>query len=341
MNTESELSGKSGLPLVRLSLIYPFLENLDAQKVDPDAILREYGLSREAIASTDVFVPAITVYKVIQAMSKAAQDPFLAVHVGESLDLSTWPVFTESVKHASSFGDFFFRFAAEAMQQASSVQMRLDTDGKHATFCAHRVFEPTIVPAQADAFYVGLFTTIFRNCTGDNWNPREVLVRLSDPGAVPSGYYDLTVSRGDRRGPSIQFPQKWLLLPVDIKGFNKPSNMDIDYKSPPRSLTDAIRSALKPHLHRADLTAEHAAEICGYEKRALGRKLKSAGTTITKEIATLKAEQAMRLLKETSLSIAEVGNAVGFSDPAIFSRAFKKWASESPRQFRKRYRMPS
>jgi AraC-like DNA-binding protein len=117
--------------------------------------------------------------------------------------------------------------------------------------------------------------------------------------------------------------------------------MEVDYQSPPRSLNDAIRQALQPHLHRTDLTTELAANICGYDKRVLARKLKTAGTTLTKEISTLKAEQAMRLLKETSLSIAEVGNAVGFSDPAIFSRAFKKWASESPRQFRNRYRMPS
>jgi AraC-like DNA-binding protein len=341
MNTGSEITGKTGLPLVRLSLLNPFLLNLDANKIDADSILRDYGLNREAMASPDVFVPAMTIYKVLEAMALAANNPYLAVHVGEVLNLTAWPVFTDSVKYASSFGDFFFRFAAESVNQASSVQMCLDTDGKYATFRAHRVFEPTIVPAQSDAFYVGLFTTIFRNCTGDNWNPREVLVRLSDPSAVPPGYYNLMISRGDRRGPSIRFPQQWLLFPIQINDLENHSSMEVDYQSPPRSLNDAIRQALQPHLHRTDLTTELAANICGYDKRVLARKLKTAGTTLTKEISTLKAEQAMRLLKETSLSIAEVGNAVGFSDPAIFSRAFKKWASESPRQFRNRYRMPS
>ena len=339
MNTESEISGKPGLPLVRLSLLNPFLLNLDANKIDSDSILRDYGLSREAMASPDVFVPAITIYKVLEAMSLAANNPHLAVHVGEMLDLTAWPVFTDSVKYASSFGDFFFRFAAESVNQASSVQMCLDTDGKRAIFRAHRVFEPTMVPAQADAFYIGLFTTIFRNCTGDNWNPREVLVRLSDPDAVPSGYHDIKVSRGDRRGPSIQFPQQWLLFPIHINGINNRSNMDVDYQSPPRSLTDTICSALKPHLHRTDLTAELAAEICGHDKRALGRKLKVSNTTLTKEIAGLRKEHSTWLLKETNYSIAEISNSVGFRDPAIFSRAFKKWIGLSPRDYRKQYRI--
>jgi len=338
MNTAKDISGNSGLPLIRLSLILPFLQHLDARKIDSDDILSEQGLSRDALTSTDIFVPAVTFYKVIEAMARTAQDPFLAVHIGENLDLAAWPVFTESVKHAASFGDFFFRFAAESVNQASSVQMRLDTDGEHATFRAYRVFEPSMVPAQADAFYVGLFTSIFQNCTAGKWNPHQVLIRLADPGAVPPGYHKLMISRGDRRGPSIRFPQKWLLLPMHISELDRHSINDVKYPTPPRSFIDAIRQALQPHINRTDLTAEIAAELCGYEKRALGRKLKASGSTLSKEIAKLREQQATRLFKETSQSIAEVSSSVGFSDPSIFSRAFKKWTGYSPRAYRKLYR---
>lgn len=338
MNTLKDISGNSGLPLVRLSLILPFLQHLDARKIASDSILSEHGLSREAMTSPDIFVPAVTVYKVIEAMARAAQDPFLAVHIGENLDLNAWPVFTESVKHAASFGDFFFRFAAESVNQASSVQMRLDTDGEHATFRAYRVFEPSMVPAQADAFYVGLFTSIFQNCTAGKWNPHEVLIRLSDPDAVPPGYHQLMISRGDRRGPSIRFPQQWLLLPMHINKIGRNSINDTKYQTPGRSFNDAIQQALQPHIHRTDLTAEVAAELCGYEKRALGRKLKAGGTSLSKEIAKLREQQAIRLLKNTRQSIAEVSSSVGFSDPSIFSRAFRKWTGMSPSEYRKKYK---
>ena len=337
MNTAKDISGNSGLPLIRLSLILPFLQHLDAQKIDSDDILSEQGLSRDALTSTDIFIPAVTVYKVIEAMARTAQDPFLAVHIGENLDLNAWPVFTESVKHAASFGDFFFRFAAESVNQASSVQMRLVTDGEHATFRAYRMFEPSMVPAQADAFYVGLFTSIFQNCTAEKWNPHEILIRLSDPDAVPPGYHNLMISRGDRRGPSIRFPQKWLLLPMHINEKERDSIDDIKYQTPPRSFNNAIRQALQPHIDRTDLTADVAAELCGFKKRTLGRKLKASGSTLSKEIAKLREERATRLLKETSQSIAEVSSSVGFSDPSIFSRAFKKWTGYSPRAYRKQY----
>lgn len=324
--------------MIRLSLILPFLQHLDGRRVDSDAILSEHGLRRDALTSTDIFVPAVTVYKVIEAMARTAKDPFLAVHIGENLDLTAWPVFTESVKHAASFGDFFFRFAAESVNQASSVQMRLDTDGEHATFRAYRVFEPSMVPAQVDAFYVGLFTSIFQNCTADKWNPHEVLIRLSDPDAVPPGYHKLMISRGDRRGPSIRFPQKWLLLPMNINEIGSNSINYIKYQTPPRSFNVAIRQALHPHLHRTDLNAEVAAELCGYEKRALGRKLKAMGSTLTKEINILRQEEASNQLKLTEKSVADIAIAIGYRDPSVFSRAFKQWTGLSPRAYRNQYR---
>ena len=194
-----------------------------------------------------------------------------------------------------------------------------------------------MVPAQADAFYVGLFTTIFRHCTGDKWDPREVLVRLGDPDAVPPGNHDLTVTRGDRRGPSIRFPQKWLLFPMHIKAVDDHLKDEVDYQSPPHSFNEAIRQALLPHLHRSDLTTEQAAKLCGYNRRVLGRKLKAMGSSLTKEIALLREEQASRLLKETSQPIAEVASSIGFSDPSVFSRAFKKWTGHAPREYRKLY----
>ena len=72
MNTAKDISGNSGLPLIRLSLILPFLQHLDARNIDSDVILSDHGLSRDALTSTNIFVPAVTVYKVIEAMARVA-----------------------------------------------------------------------------------------------------------------------------------------------------------------------------------------------------------------------------------------------------------------------------
>ena len=333
-DSATHFRGKTGLPLVRLSLLVPFMRELERRQIDVESVFSEYDLARETLFSPDVFVPAVVVYQLIERMAEAADDPYLGFHIGETLDLVSWPLFSDAVRMAATFGDFFFRFSSEAGNQANSVQMRLETDGLYATFRSYRLFIPNMAPAQADAFYVGLFSSIFQRCVGRHWNPNEVRISTCDPSAIPPDYNKLMITRGDRRGCSTRFPQSWLLLPFDIKEFQHRTQLEITYKSPPNSLNESIKQALLPHLHRTDLTTERAAKLCGYGKRALTRKLNANGTTLTDEIARLKEECAVRKLLDTDMPITDIANSLGFSDPSGFTRSFKKWTGMSPRKYR-------
>ena len=48
----------------------------------------------------------------------------------------------------------------------------------------------------------------------------------------------------------------------------------------------------------------------------------------------VRCEKARELLKETNLSIAEIGSAVGYVSPAHFSHQFKKMTGVSPSDWR-------
>lgn len=51
-------TGKPLLPLVRLGLILPFVEEMDRWRVDADAVLMSNALVRETVCDPNVFVPA-------------------------------------------------------------------------------------------------------------------------------------------------------------------------------------------------------------------------------------------------------------------------------------------
>jgi AraC-like DNA-binding protein len=59
-------------------------------------------------------------------------------------------------------------------------------------------------------------------------------------------------------------------------------------------------------------------------------------TTPRHYIARLRTEEAKRLLRTTSLSIAEVGARVGYEDPFHFSRFFKHQTGFPPSVYRRR-----
>jgi len=70
--------------------------------------------------------------------------------------------------------------------------------------------------------------------------------------------------------------------------------------------------------------------------RTLRRRLKAAGTTFQVILDQALRDRALEYLKKTHLPIAEISDLLGYSEPASFRQAFKRWTGKSPSQVRKR-----
>jgi AraC-like DNA-binding protein len=72
----------------------------------------------------------------------------------------------------------------------------------------------------------------------------------------------------------------------------------------------------------------------GVSRHTLFRKLKAEGVTFEKVLDELRHKMALNYLNGKKASVTETAYLVGFSDPAAFSRAFKRWTGSSPRTMR-------
>jgi AraC-like DNA-binding protein len=76
------------------------------------------------------------------------------------------------------------------------------------------------------------------------------------------------------------------------------------------------------------------ANMC--ESRFMRYFKRVTGETFVAHLTRLRIERAAQLLKETDLSIAQVANAVGFSDQSHFDRVFRRHFQVTPREARRR-----
>jgi AraC-like DNA-binding protein len=159
------------------------------------------------------------------------------------------------------------------------------------------------------------------------------LFRVADPECIPGREDNCRIALGDEMGVQVTLPSAWLFAKFEKPKFRSRSRGS-ESRDLPRTLIDSVRIALRPHLHETDLTVEKAAELCGHKRRSLARQLRANGTTLSHEIAKLRAARAERDLAETNLRVAEIAQRVGFRDPTVFSRAFKSWTGQSPSAFR-------
>ena len=61
------------------------------------------------------------------------------------------------------------------------------------------------------------------------------------------------------------------------------------------------------------------------------------GTSIAAHMKEHRMEQAAKLLRETSLSIAEIAGRVGYDSQSRFTAAFKEYSGKLPKDYRRNY----
>ena len=107
---------------------------------------------------------------------------------------------------------------------------------------------------------------------------------------------------------------------------------DLDKSSSTRAHVEKL---LLPMLRTGEANVEVVARKIGVSRHTLFRKLKEEGVTFERVLDELRHKNAVNYLKTQKLSVNETAYLLGFSDPAAFSRAFKRWTGSSPRAMRK------
>ena len=100
------------------------------------------------------------------------------------------------------------------------------------------------------------------------------------------------------------------------------------------SVRRQVEQKLEPLLASGDPSLERVARELGLSRQTLYRRLKAEGTTFEEVLDALRRRLALRYVRDEGVSAKEAAYRLGFSDPAAFSRAFKRWTGKSPSEMR-------
>lgn len=103
------------------------------------------------------------------------------------------------------------------------------------------------------------------------------------------------------------------------------------------ALVAAIARTLAPAALAGRLTLCHVAATLGFAPRSLQRRLWSLGLRFEDLVDEWRRELSCRMLVTTTMNIGDVGQMLGYSDPAHFTRAFHRWHGISPVRWRRQH----
>ena len=65
------------------------------------------------------------------------------------------------------------------------------------------------------------------------------------------------------------------------------------------------------------------------------RLLKKEGSSYTRLLDQVREDMARRMLKHSNMQLTQISLLLGYSELSAFSRAFRRWTSLAPQDYRK------
>jgi AraC-like DNA-binding protein len=280
--------------------------------------------------------------------SEASGDPALALHFGEAFDVADMSVLGLMGRSVENKGE-----GLEVLNRFCRLVIDVETEGderfqlvrdRRGTWMVDTRLNPNDAPEISEAALAQMATMGRLMLPGGK---HFAAVHFTHVAPLYRAEYERifqvpVVFDSDRNG--FLMPEGWEAEPIalqphyalDILGAHAEEllqRLDSDGSTAAR-----VEALLAPMLAGGEAGAGAVAARLGISQQTLYRRLKAEGATFEGVRAALRRKLAVHYLHEEKLSAKEAGYRLGFSDPAAFSRAFKRWTGESPTAFRQSQR---
>lgn len=101
-------------------------------------------------------------------------------------------------------------------------------------------------------------------------------------------------------------------------------------------LTSQLKGRLAKLLSQGEANADAACRALKLSRRTLQRRLKAERTSFQRVLHEVRAELAVRYLRDERLKAFEVAMLLGYSSISSFTTAFKSWYNMPPAEYREK-----
>lgn len=319
----------SALPLSNALALLPFLNYYNKIGFSEIELLSNFSLTRNYIHG-NCYLPTFHIYNIINEISNTINVDNIGIMIPVPDNyLHLPPVIKENILESVSFFDLFIFVSSNQSLLGSHLNIWLEHD-KDTFYICHQRTAPHKIQGLYQGEYHRTLTiiNIIRRFLGDDWKPETLY--LASCIAPPHGIITMTSSG------KVFNNHMYGCIPVKVSVDDIAEKVKIGQIISPNNSDplDRIKVAVDTFIENEDLDLSFLSDIFGCSKRSIQRILKCHGTTFQNIITQQKTAHAITLLNR-DISIINIAQKLGYSDPANFTRAFKRHTGLSPSSFRR------
>ncbi|HEX7422120.1 MAG TPA: AraC family transcriptional regulator ligand-binding domain-containing protein [Thermoanaerobaculia bacterium] len=331
---------------IKVRIVQRFLDFAESRGARKREVMQRAGIRSDELERPDERVAFSKYVAAMRAAKELSQMPALALHFGEEVDIMELSIVGMTGSGTGGMNEAFAQLNRHAALDVDfglagdrfSVVM---TDGD-ILFIDERP-DPNDFPEFTESFFARGVTAM-RRWLGSVELVKAIEVTHHEPPyrAEYDRIFQMPVRfNGDRNALRIsasiwqlareRFPPTY--ASQILRGY---ADAEVEKLNRTRSVSGRLQMMLATMLPSGDVSMQAVAMQLGLSRQTLFRKLKAEGTTYEKLLDGVRHRRALHHLENEKLPVNEVAYLVGFSDPAAFSRAFKRWTGASPRDVGKR-----
>jgi AraC-like DNA-binding protein len=315
------------------------------------ALLEKAGLKPDALKDQDARAPFAAYVALMGAGKALSGDPALALHYGEAVDIAEVSIVglvgqaAETMAEAFQQLNRYVPLIVETENEDGGQRFRMQLRDGGAWLVDARL-RPNDFPELTESAFAQLVCGPRRFGAG----PKLIEVRFThpDPGyrAEYERIFEAPVTfdadfNGMRIDPAWAAAQVQRLPRYAFGVLAEHADALLAELERSKSVRGRVETLLMPVLHKGEASMDWVAGRMALSRQTLFRQLKAEGVTFEQVLDALRQRLALDYLKGRKVSVNETAYLVGFSEPAAFSRAFKRWTGASPSEWRERQAEPS
>lgn len=314
--------------------------SLGADRAD---LLARAGLVEADLASPDAHITTFAADALWAACVTCVEVPALALRAARAVPPSAFRVIDYLATTGPTLGAGVSRVAAyfHLIDQRGAIVIE-PREGGVALLFESRVGAP--LPRQSQEFTLALFFMRMAAAAQQPFCPLDVSFTFERPadeaehralfGITPrfgASEVSLVIPRGVFDAPTRQADEGLFAL------LDEHARLLAERAPPVDSFAARARAAVDLALTEGDLSLASVARRLSTSERSLQRRLDDEGLSFATLVDASRRARAEALLR-ADVSLVEIAFLLGFSEQSAFTRAFKRWTGQTPREARKALR---
>ncbi len=326
--------------VVRSASLRGYVELAESLGLNANAMLRKAGLVPRALDDPETPVSVTAVRQLLETSAQAAGVEDFGLRLASQRRLSNLGPISLVLREEPTGLQALESLCRYLRLLNASLLTRIEQGPELVIIREEFLIDQTAPTRQSMELAIGVMFRILRELLGPGWKPLRVCFSHRAP-------QDLATHRA-LLGPNVEFNCEFngiVCARVDLEARLPRTDPDMaryarQYLDTAlaRTRVDAratVRQLIGALLPGGRCTAEQVAQHLGVDRRTIHRHLDAEGESFSALLFSVRSEFAIRQIRDSDRSLAEVAELLGFSEASAFAHWFRRAFGCSVSEWRK------